>query len=183
MKRDYDKNSALANFSCDYARKITKSDFCILNQGMFRGIWYPGNISYYKFYGMFSLTNDLINFEVKGSILKRIMMTLNCGKKAFYATSGLSSYVKLNPKKCLVKITKSNKEEIIDDKTYTVASVDFLIKGGDDFKDVLKYFKPVVKREFGEFREIMINYLIKNNVIIKGKDILHEEQPSIIQVE
>jgi len=47
---------------------------------------------------MFSLTNDLINFEVKGSILKRIMMTLNCGKKAFYATSGLSSYVKLNPK-------------------------------------------------------------------------------------
>lgn len=181
MKRESDFNSPLSNFACDMAKNITKTDFCILNQGMFRGIWYPGNVSYYKYYEMFSLVNELVVFQVTGSKLKQIMKIINCGKLAFYGTSGLTSFVKKTPKKCLVNLKESDGKEIDDKKTYSVASINFLIKGGDDFADVVKVFKINATENYGEFRDITIDYL-KMHPFITREMVAHLKDPSLIFV-
>lgn len=181
MKRESDLNSPLSNFACDMARNITKSDFCILSQGIFRGIWYPGNVSYYKYFEMFSLTNDLVVFQVTGDKLKRIMKIINCGKLAFYGTSGLTSFVTKTPKKCLVRLTESNGKEIDDKKTYKVASVDFLINGGDDFADVVKLIPLKATENFGEYRDATIEYL-KTHSVITREMVNHLNEPSLIFV-
>lgn len=182
MQRDNNKNSPLANFICDIAKSITKSDFCILNQGIFRGNWYPGPISYYKFYEMLSLSNNLVNVKVTGKQLKKIMKILDCGEKSFYATSGLTSYVVNKPKKCLVNVKKSNGKEIKDHKIYTFASADFLINGGDDFSKVLKLFKVDIYKNFGELREVSIDWLKKHPVITREM-VEHSKHPSLIFVD
>ena len=178
MKKEVNKNSPLANFACDMVKNITKSDFCIMNQGMFRASWQPGDISFYKYYEMFSLSNNIVTTKVSGSQLKRIMKILNCGRKAFYATSGLTSYVVNKPKKCLIKVTKSNGDKIDNDLEYTIVSNDYFLKGGDDFKEVLKEFKVKIKKNYGEFKDITMDWL-KKYPLITNEMVMHMNNPSL----
>ena len=87
---------------------------------------------------MFSLANYLVVFEVTEDKLKKIMKILYCELKTFYATSGLNSFVTTKPKRCQVNLKETNGKEIDDEKIFTVASIDFLIKGGDYFANVVK---------------------------------------------
>jgi 2',3'-cyclic-nucleotide 2'-phosphodiesterase (5'-nucleotidase family) len=181
MRRDRENNSPLANFACDMLRNITNTDFCILNQGMFRAIWYPGPISYYKYYEMFSLNSEIVTVRVSGKQLRRIMEILNSGIKAFYATSGMTSYVTADPKK-LVNLTRSDGSELIDDKEYTFVSNEFFIEGGDDFSKVLKEFPVEIEREYGEFKDLTVEY-IKRFPMITKQMVMHPEQPSLVFVK
>ncbi len=138
MQRDYENENPLSNFVCDMLRNITKSDFCVFNQGAFRAIWEAGPINYYKYYEMFSLRCQIVTIELTGKQVKRMMEILNSGDKAFYATSGLTSFVKKIPQKSLVKLTMSNGKEIKDNKIYTIVTNEFLVNGGDDFSNVIK---------------------------------------------
>ena len=182
MRREINLNSPLANFACDMIKNITKSDFCILNQGMFRATWLPGDISYYKYYEMFSLENNIVTTKVTGRQLKRMMKILDCGRKAFYATSGLTSFVTNKPKKCLVKVTQSNGEKISNCKEYSIVSNDFFLNGGDDFAEVLKEFPVKIIKRFGEFKDLTIDWL-KKYPLITNKMVMNINFPSLKFVE
>ena len=127
---------------------------------------------------MFSLSNNIVTTKVSGSQLKRIMKILNCGRKAFYATSGLTSYVVNKPKKCLIKVTKSNGDKIDNDLEYTIVSNDYFLKGGDDFKEVLKEFKVKIKKNYGEFKDITMDWL-KKYPLITNEMVMHMNNPSL----
>ena len=50
---------------------------------------------------------------------------------------------------------------IIDEQIYSMSLPDFLLYGGDDFKDVKKYFHPLPKdvKIYGNVRDHMKQYL------------------------
>lgn len=70
--------------------------FIMLNSGSFRSAWYPGIIRYAELRSMFPFDNKLSFFDIKGSDLKKLIQTVQSGKKAFYPSYGLSQVFQKN---------------------------------------------------------------------------------------
>jgi 2',3'-cyclic-nucleotide 2'-phosphodiesterase (5'-nucleotidase family) len=69
-----------------------------------------------------------------------MLKILESGEKGIYHTYGLQQKIaisKATGNKSLVYAKFSNGEEIVPTKTYRGVSTDFLLAGGDDFKDVM----------------------------------------------
>lgn len=134
----------ITNLMANYLREeCINFDFIIYNSGGFRSAWYPGVIRYAELHSMFPFDNVLSFFDVSGKNLRKLIETIQNGKKGFYPTWGLCQVFKINPEKdelnLIQLITKEN-SPIIDSKIYKIATNDFLVSGGDDFKNVTKYF-------------------------------------------
>lgn len=48
------------------AQRIKDVDFMLINNGQFRTIWYPGNITYLDFLSMIPYKTNLIKFKITG---------------------------------------------------------------------------------------------------------------------
>ena len=162
--------AALGNLYCDYYRKITGSDVCIVNSGAFRTQWTPGNVSYASLYSMFPFENRVVSFYITGVELKRMINEAQTGVYSFYPTSGLKQvvYQKGTMKKVLsVTLFDGYEEKQIEDTTlYKVSTNDFCVplkegvKGGDDFRKITEWMKPRNKKDEGEPRDLMKKFLL-----------------------
>lgn len=174
---------ALGNLYCDFLRRITGTNVSIINAGDFRTAWRPGNVTYGSLYSMFPFENDIISFEITGEELRRMIYETQTGVYAYYPTSGLKQVVYETTKKDLisVKLFDGINEFEIDDKgTYSVSTNDFCVPskegvlGGDDFRRVTKWMKPKNKKNHGELRDHLKEYLklipelIKSNFLDKN---------------
>lgn len=93
-----------------------------------------------------------------GAEVKRMLKVLQGGKKGLYSTAGVTQKVYTNPHE-LIEVKMFDGSEIVDAKTYKVATVDFLLGGGDDFKDVLKFYTAKNVMYHGHLRTQMINFI------------------------
>lgn len=114
-------------------------DFVIINPGGLRTEWYPGYIQEQHFYNMFPFTNYLVSFDIMGSELIKMLEIIQGGPLGFYHTAGLKLTVSANGgnNHKFVNATWIDGEPIILDRQYRGMSIDFLLQGGDDFKDVM----------------------------------------------
>jgi hypothetical protein len=93
------------------------------------------------------------------------------GKKGFYQTSGLMMDVAVSPDKSLIESSLKlyNGTQIEDKKYYSIASVDFLVPtGGDDFKNVISWLKPVDFKIVAGCRNSLVEYVSKVKYIIES---------------
>jgi 2',3'-cyclic-nucleotide 2'-phosphodiesterase/3'-nucleotidase/5'-nucleotidase len=158
-----DRENPLGNLMADIIRNKTKADISIINPGAFRVSWYPGNILVNDVWNMCPFDNYITSVDMSGDDVKRMFKILQSGKKGFYQTSGLKMDVTLNPNSLIEDSLKLfNGEDIQANNLYNVATIDFLLPGGgDDFKDVVSWFKSENIKYFGMFRETVIENIKK----------------------
>ena len=123
--------SELSNFAADCViegvEKITgrKVDVSILNYGGIRCAVPQGDVLMDDIVSMFPFTNYLVYVEVSGERLREIFA--NFAERHVEVFGGAEMLVR---DRKLVSL-KVDGQEVEDDRTYGLATIDFLLKGGD----------------------------------------------------
>ena len=164
MQNAWEEESPIENYVCDALTSEANGDFCLFNAGGIRTGWEKGNLTYYNLFQSFPFDNTMTTFEVNGQDLITMMRILQQGSKGFYHTSGLRMEVCKSPHS-LKSVSFLNGQTIDPTKTYLGVSNDFLVNGGDDFKDVLKAIK-IKNVKFGRaLRDVLTDALLKSGVV------------------
>jgi 2',3'-cyclic-nucleotide 2'-phosphodiesterase/3'-nucleotidase len=134
---------------------IPESDFVIINPGGLRTQWYPGTIQYQNFYNMFPFINYLISFDMTGAELLQMLTIVQAGPLGFYPMYGVNQVVGMDAKHThrFISATLADGSAIELDKVYRGVSIDFLLGGGDDFKNFIgKVYTPRNTKNHGLIR-------------------------------
>ena len=170
----------LANFTIDaitdYASKFfkVKMDFGLLNLGGIRVPMPEGAVTLDDLSSMFPFVNYLAYAKVKGEGLTKLLEQL-AGQPAFQAVSGV---------KCVVKNHKLESaliggKPIDPKKVYNVATIDFLLDGGDQIAVGAVADKVVLSHEL--VKDIMIKHI--KNLEAKGQLIECKSDGRVIMTE
>lgn len=174
VKSDGDLNTAIGNLMADIvleqANPVFKSrtdneiDLVLLNHGGIRSGLNKGNISTRSAYALMPFENEIVVAELSGEKIKEMLSYLERAKTA-HPVSGIQIEMDQN-----YKVTKAeiNGEEVEEDKTYFVATSDYLQQGGDNmnfFKDPIELYKVDYK-----LRNAIIDYFKKADTLKVDKD-------------
>ena len=72
-------------------------------------------------------------------------------------------------------ITLSNGKEIEKNRVYVIATNEFIAGGGDEFKDVLKWYKVKNKKYYDKITDTIEEYLVRKQVLKKND--YYEDDP------
>jgi 2',3'-cyclic-nucleotide 2'-phosphodiesterase (5'-nucleotidase family) len=127
---------------------------------------------------MFPFDNQIVTFKLNGYDLKKLIKNIQIGNYSFYPISGIKIKVIINPSKKVLNVCLSNGDEIDDNKLYKIVSVDYLINGGDDFRKILSWFKPIDIEKVGIISDEFIKFY-KDKPLINVYDHFDEKKPRI----
>jgi len=174
VKSDGDLNTAIGNLMADVvmeqAGPVFKSrtgneiDIVLLNHGGIRSGLNKGNISTRSAYALMPFENEIVVAELSGEKIKEMLTYLERAKTA-HPVSGIQIEMDQDYK---VTNAKIKGEEIDEDKTYFVATSDYLQQGGDNmsfFKDPIELYKVDYK-----LRNAIIDYFKKVDTLKVDKD-------------
>lgn len=160
VKDDGDRNTSAGNFLADVvleqanpiftSRTNKEIDFVLLNHGGIRSIISKGTVSARNAYQIMPFENTIVVVGMKGSTVKDMF--------AFLAKSGRAHPVAnvklvLDNRNNYLKI-EINGSPFDENKTYYVATNDYLVQGGDD----MGFFKDSTSTT-------NLDYLIRNAII------------------
>ena len=173
----------LGNLITDIGRKYTGSKISIMSYRGLRTDWNPGNIQKYKVYDLLPFKNTLCSMIMTGLEIKKTFKILQSGDKRFYLTSGVKQLViKTDNGDFLsdIKLFDGYEEkDIYDEQEYLISANSFLTNGGDEFSQVLKFYKPKqVRCDYGYESDLVYNYL-KGEKVINVNNYMDENNPSI----
>lgn len=119
---------------------------------------------------MFPFGNKLISFEINGDELYQMMSIIQSGSKGLYHCAGLKQTITRRAGKMALKsLYLASGEEIIPSKNYRGVTIDFLLAGGDDFRNVMNViYKLRKEKEIGELRSVMRGFLREIAIIKEG---------------
>ena len=125
--------SLLSNYTSDLLRtKVSeyageKCDFAIMNIGGIRTALSKGEITIGDIFNIFPFDNSLCMIKLKGNDVKKIFESI-----AFREGEGVSREIQLTiTSDNKVKSVTINGEPIDDNRTYTIATIDYLANGND----------------------------------------------------
>ena len=187
LEHKRNNETALGNLMTNIMKSLTKSDIAIMNSGGFRTVWSEGGISIADIHNMFPFDNYIVSFEMTGLEIKRMLKIIQKGNFAFYPTSGDKETVLIHQnKKNLIDIVLFDglyEIPIINDKNYTVSTLDFcIINGGDDFSDVVSWYKLRKLIKYGDTKSNIIRYL-KSMKYIYTKNLIDKKNPRLRIIE
>ena len=150
--------SPLSNFAADalrfYAQETLEREvhIGITNFGGIRSDLPSGAIRVYDIYSVFPFDNYLALVDIKGSNLRKIF-TRMASRGSVEALSGVEIGIDS------FKLVKCNigGRPLDDSKTYTVATIDFLLNGGDSMK--LREFSEKTEVTGHVMRDLYVQYL------------------------
>jgi len=168
-KSDGDFNTAIGNFMADavyeQANPVFKArtgkdiDIVILNHGGIRSIISKGNITTRTAFKLMPFENSLVVVALKGSQIDSLINYLSQSKKAHPI-----SKLKLSIDKNFNVVSATIKGNNLDtNKTYYVATNDYLFNGGND----MTFFKPnegLYNLDY-KIRNVLIDYFKKVDTI------------------
>lgn len=173
-KSDGNLNTAIGNFVADAVLELSNPvfksrtgndiDFVLLNHGGIRSIISKGNITTRTAYEVMPFENSIVVVGLKGQNIKDMLAYLTKAKRA-HPISGLKIELDKNH-----EITESliNNLPIDYNKTYYVATNDYLYNGGDG----MTFFQPNESSLSIDYkvRNILIDYFKKVDTINPIKD-------------
>ena len=161
-KNDGELNTALGNFMVDAmyseANPVFKSrtghdiDMVLLNHGGIRSSLNKGNVSKRTAFQLMPFENDVVVIALKGTQIDSLIDYLRRAKRA----NPISKLKVVLNKDFKVVEAKIKGEKINQNKTYYVATSDYLYNGGDN----MRFFKPNDSVYY-------LNYKIRNALIDK----------------
>lgn len=158
------KESSLGNFVSDAMQSVTNADFVILNRGVVRRNWDEGVLTYDVLFATIPIDNYVVTFEMTGKEFVETMKIIQRGGMGYYSTSGVKQII-CSDKRFLIDIRFRNESEIDLDRTYTIATTNFMIYGGDDFHQVIKKYTPKNIKDFPILRDILFNYAKEKQIL------------------
>ena len=144
--------SELGNLYADAIRIASGADFAYVNSGGIRAPINAGPVVYGDVFRSVPFDNSIVTLEVKAEDLRKILQVAESGSRGFGSVSGLHLRLidpaqeapfqdlsgdgtfelwKINR---LIAMNLPNGEPLNSKKTYTLATLDFLVTGGDDLK-------------------------------------------------
>ena len=168
-KTDGHLNTAIGNLMADivftegnyiFNKRTTKNiDAVLLNHGGIRSIISKGNITTETAFQVMPFENSIVVVALKGQQMDSMMQYLSYAKRA-HPIQGITLTLDKD-----YKISKAliNGKPIIKDKTYYVATNDYLYDGGDR----MRFFKPNDSVYYLDYkiRNAMIDYFKKVDTI------------------
>lgn len=168
-KSNGDLNTAIGNLMADGLLEQTspifeqrtgkKIDLVLLNHGGIRAEIPVGNVTTRTAYQIMPFENEVVVAEITGKKMKEMLEYLSRAKTA-HPVSGINLIADKDYK--IIQATINGKE-IKDDKTYFVATSDYLVSGGDNmrfFDDPVNLYETNYK-----IRNAMIDYFKKIDTI------------------
>ncbi len=120
--------------------------------------------------------SKIVTIEMTGTEIYQAMNILQTGKKKYYAVSGMRQFFKQEKGIYVIKnITLSNGKEIEKNRVYVIATNEFIAGGGDEFKDVLKWYKVKNKKYYDKITDTIEEYLVRKQVLKKSD--YYEDDP------
>ena len=140
IKVDKSGDCILCNTYLDAIVDITKSDFAIINKGIFPEELVPGTLTRVEFFRQSPYLEKLCTVNVTGSELKKIISTVQSVGGYFYPSSNLKQTIKIDKlgRKNVTKIelyVRGRPRKINDKKIYKMASSMYVLSetSGEDF--------------------------------------------------
>jgi 5'-nucleotidase len=173
------KESAMGNLIADALRKAAKTDFSYMNPGGVRAPLSSGLITFGNIFKTLPFENTISILKLTAKELKLLLTICFSGSRGFGSVSGLqlklidpafkAPFIDLNINgkeevwefERLKEIQTSEGKPLLPKKYYTLATLDFLVNGGDDFAwFVTQIPKERVQKTGGQkVREVVIDYL------------------------
>lgn len=162
--------SLLGNFVADVildtARHFSHVDFALTNNGGLRAPIYKGNITVGNMFGLMPFANRVVIAKFTGEEMESLLMEIV--KKGGTPVSGLT----IVSTGGIVNVT-IGQEKFDPKKTYTLATIDYLIKGGGNLESMWK--GNIIRDTHVLLREALITYVKEHRVIhpqIEGRIII-----------
>ncbi|MBT7851062.1 MAG: 5'-nucleotidase C-terminal domain-containing protein [Formosa sp.] len=173
-KRDGDYNTAIGNLMADAVFELSNPifknrtgnelDIVLLNHGGIRSILPKGDVTTKSAYSLMPFENSVVVVPLKGSVIKEMTTYLKAFKKA-HPISGLE--LVLNRDNSYQKILIGGKP-VDPEKTYYVATNDYLYNGGDRMY-FLKKSDTLYDLNY-KIRNVLIDYFTKYDTLNPKKD-------------
>lgn len=150
------KESPLGNLVADAIRSSSGADVALVNAGGIRAPLQGGKINYGQVFRSLPFDNSITVVKVTGKELRQIIEIAESGSRGFCPVSGvelkiidlkydapssdLNSDGNIEPWEVnrILEMRLANGEAIHDHKMYRLATIDFLVSGGDDVGWALK---------------------------------------------
>ena len=168
-KNNGDYNTAVGNMLADAVFELTSPlfrnrtgkniDMVLLNHGGIRANLPKGNITTKTAYSLMPFENSVVVTALKGSVILEMTNYLRSFKKA-HPISGLE--LVLNADNSYRKILVGGKS-VESEKTYYVATNDYLYKGGDRM-DFFKKSDTLYDLNY-KIRNVLLDYFSKNDTL------------------
>ncbi len=146
------EESPLGNLIADAARSIARTDFAMINSGGIRAPIQAGTVTYGDIFRTMPFDNAIAIMRVTGRELLDILRVAESGSRGLASVSGLSiklidlsleapiddlsgdGKLEIWETNRILEVRKTNGELIDPNAYYTLATLDFLVLGGDDLK-------------------------------------------------
>jgi 5'-nucleotidase len=188
------EESAMGNMVADAVRESIGADVAIMNNGGIRSGLESGTILYEDVFRMLPFDNFVSKLDLTGKELKTFLKIAESGATGFFPISGmklrliklgdepwskdLNSDKKIEPWEMdrLIEAALINGSPIEDNKRYSVATIDFLVQGGDRmgwFMSTIPTHR-VTQNAGPVLRDVFISYIKK-----LGHSLNSEAMPAI----
>ncbi|MDD5627674.1 MAG: bifunctional UDP-sugar hydrolase/5'-nucleotidase [Elusimicrobia bacterium] len=133
LTRNRDGESALGDWMTDCERRWAGADLAVQNGGSIRADIPAGPVTLRRLFEVMPFDNRVVKLVMKGKDVRSVL-DHGVGLARMAQISGAEvSYRRRAPEGRRLTQAKVAGRELVDESTYTVATVDFLVKGGDDF--------------------------------------------------
>jgi len=165
------KESALGDLIADAIREASGADFAFQNSGGIRADIRKGEVTFRDLYQVDPFGNTIVTMDLTGPQVMRLLETSVLGFHGIFQVSGLKM-VYDNRKPIWSRVTEATVDgKSLDlDKTYKIATNDFLAAGGGYYK----IFQEGANRDdtYKQVRQAMVDYFRKHSpldVRIEGR--------------
>ncbi len=164
------KETNLADLLADAMKETGKADIALMNGGGIRESIPEGDISLYKIGKVLPFTNSLVTIELKGEAIyecleRGIMQYPNSGANGgFLQVSGITfSFDASKPAgERVVSVKTLDGKELDKNKTYKVATNDYLYNGGDGYEEMVDA-KLLYKGEL--LKDVLAKYIKEKGTV------------------
>jgi 5'-nucleotidase len=156
IEHDRFHESEIGDLVTDAMRAATGAQVALMNSGGIRAPWEAGALTFEAVFRTLPFDNQVISVKVTGRELKLILRIAESGSRGFFSVSGVR--LRLIPTSQEASGTDLNLDHrvdsweanrirgieledgtpIVDDKEYRLATLDFLLNGGDDLGWIMK---------------------------------------------
>jgi 5'-nucleotidase len=151
---------ALGNLFADAIRESARADFALMNAGGIRADLEQGPITFGEVFRSSPFDNSIVTIRLSGKQLKNILRVAESGARGFPPVSGLVLKLihpetdapsndlngdgRIDPWEInrLLEAKLPDGRPVDDRKEYTLAMIDFLVLGGDDFAWPMSQIDP-----------------------------------------
>ena len=172
------QESAFGNLIADAVKKKFDADISFITSGLFRSnhYYHKDEVIFKKdIYNELLFNNDLVLVEMLGKDLLEVLEnSVSCYEQKstkFPQVSGLAFTFDSNSKPFHRIVSVKINDKLLDlEKSYKIATVDFLLKGGDGFTAFKKAKILVGSEQNIEMVPVVVNYIKEQSALECGKN-------------